>query len=182
MLTVLPVSSKGVSYGIWVLKSLVKRYEDNVVAIIQIGGEEDPEKLHSVTSFIVLLMDGFNFTAFVSHLGTMPEREDYSGTGSHYYDEFREFAMKFQGEETGVPGLFSNNSREVNQYGVKAKCMGFSWSSFFQESSNDLDFNNTKEELSREFFSDTHGMEWLMNVYKVFLINAVFTHLWEMIP
>jgi len=181
MLTVLPVSSKGVSYGIWVLKSLVKRYEDNVVAIIQIGGEEDSEKPYSTTSFIVLLMDGFNFTAFVSHLGTMPEREDYSGTGSQYYDEFREFVMKFQGEETGVPGLFSDNSREVSQYGLKAKCTGFSWSSFFFAASKDLDFDNRDEELSREFFSDMHDMDWLMNVYRVFLINSVFTHLWEVI-
>ncbi|MEG4214356.1 hypothetical protein QUA27_02750 [Microcoleus sp. Pol14C6] len=111
----------------------------------------------------------------------MPETEDYSGTGSQYYDKFREFAMKFQGTVSGVPGLFNYNSREVNQYGVKAKCMGFSWSSFFWQSSKDLDFNNREEELSREFFSDTHGMDWLMNVYKVFFINVVFTHLWEFI-
>lgn len=90
--------------------------------------------------------------------------------------------MNFQGEEIGVPGLFSKNSREVNQYGVKAKCTGFSWSSFFHKASKDLDFNNKEEELTREFFSDRHGMEWRMNVYKVFLLNAVFTHLWEIIP
>jgi hypothetical protein len=177
VLTVLPVSDPGISYGIWVLESLVKRYEENVVAIIQIGGEEDRESPSSTASFIVLLMDGFNFTAFVSDRGTMPETPDYSGTGSSYYDRFRKFALDFQGVVTGVPGFFSNNDREVNKYGVKAKAMGFAWNQFFHAAAEGGD----DEALRKEFFTNGKGMHWRMNVYKVFLVNAVFTHLWELI-
>ncbi len=177
MLTVLPVANHGISYGIWVLKNLVSRYEENVIAIIQIGGEADSKRPSSMTSFIVLLMDGFNFTAFVSHLGTSPETESYSGTGSYCYKEFRDFAMEFQGEVSGIPRLFQDNSREVNQYGFKARYVGFSWDNFFDEALKDL--NCKKENLRQEFWATEKGMDWLMNVYRVFLLNGVFTHLWE---
>ena len=181
----LPVSETGVSYGISVLEALIKRYEDNVVAIIQIGGEEDPEAPSSATSFLVLLLNGFNFSAFVSHLGTSPATEEYSGTGSAYYEEFRNLVLKFQGEVVGIPGLFSSNSRKVNKYGIQAKCMGFSWSTFFDvvyKDMIDLDimYKDTKF-LRKELFSDKKGMDWLMNVYRIFILNQVCTHLWEII-
>lgn len=185
MLTVLPVSGDGVSYGIWVLEALIKRYEDNVVTIIQIGGEEDHENPSSATSFIVLLLNGFNFSAFVSHLGTSPATEEYSGTGSAYYEEFRNLVLKFQGEVVGIPGLFSDNSREVNKYGIQAKCMGFSWHTFFgvvYKDMIDVDIMYQDQDiLTKEFFSDKKGMDWLMNVYRIFILNQVCTHLWEII-
>lgn len=180
MLTVLPVAEQGISYGIMALEKLVKRNEDNVVAIIQIGGQADSEYPTSSTSFIVLMMSGFNFTAFVSDRGTMPEGDNYSGTGSTFYQRFRDFMLDFQGEETGIPGLCSDNSREVNERGLQAKCMGFSWSQFFSEASVDLDCN--QEELEKQFFSVlAKGMDWKMNIYRLFLINAVFTQLFEVI-
>jgi len=181
MLTVLPVADMGVSYGIWVLKSLVKRYEDKVVALIQIGGDEDEEHPESSASFIVLLMNGFTFTAFVSDRATSPETETYSGTGSHYYEEFRDFILNFQGDVIGIPGLSSSNSREVNQYGIHAKCMGFSWSKFFDAISEDLGFTNENISGLRKHFNKLTTNQ-IMEAYRVFLVNAVFTHLWEFIP
>ncbi|NJM73026.1 MAG: hypothetical protein HC862_24375 [Scytonema sp. RU_4_4] len=111
MLTVLPVAGQGISYGVMALENLVKRNEDNVVAIIQIGGQADSEHPTSNTSFIVLMMSGFNFTAFVSDRGTMPEGDNYSGTGSTYYQRFRDFMLAFQGEETLMTDIFSETSR-----------------------------------------------------------------------
>ncbi|XZN89480.1 MAG: hypothetical protein ACM65M_17655 [Microcoleus sp.] len=56
--------------------------------------------------------------------------------------------------------------------------LGLAFSLQYQQT---LEFDNKDKELSREFFSDMHDMDWLMNVYRVFLINSVFTHLWEVI-
>jgi hypothetical protein len=181
MLTVLPVADKGVSYGIWVLESLVKRYEDKVVSIIQIGGEVDEKHPTSAATFIVVMMDGFTFTAFVSDRGSMPKREDYSGTGSSYYERFRKFVLDFQGEVIGVPGLNVSNDRGVNQYGIHAKCMGFSWDEFYNAISEDLGFKDgTNAEVREKFFSLTTVQK--MEAYRIFLVNAFFTHLWEVIP
>lgn len=181
MLTVLPTAPQGVPHGTWVLKSLVTRYEDKVAAIIQIGGEEDEEKPQSAASFIVLLIDGFTFTAFVNDRAALPETETYSGTGSYYYEEFRQFILDFQGEVAGSSGLTSRNSREVNQYGVQAKCMGFSWSDFFDAISKDLGFTcENVSELCEQFHELTTNQT--MEAYRIFLINAVLTRLWDIIP
>src|SRR3569832_122325 len=181
MLTVLPVVDTGVSYGIWVLESLVKRYEDKIVAIIQIGGEADEEYPASAASFIVVMMDGFTFTAFVSDRGSMPETKTYSGTGSYYYEQFRKLVLDFQGEVTGIPGLTSDNSREINQYGIRAKCMGFSWNAFLNAIREDLGFvDETNAEVREKFHSLTTAQK--MEAYRIFLINGFFTHLWEVIP
>lgn len=180
MLTVLPVAGQGISYGVMVLENLVKRNEENVVAIIQIGGQADSEHPTSSTSFIVLMMSGLNFTAFVSDRGTMPEVDNYSGTGSTFYHRFRDFMLAFQGEETLMTDIFSDSNREVNQCGLQAKCMGFSWFQFFSEASVDLDYN--QEELEKQFSPVLgKGMDWTMNIYRLFLINAVFTQLFEVI-
>jgi hypothetical protein len=111
----------------------------------------------------------------------MPEREDYSGTGSSYYDRFRKFILDFQGEVTGVPGLNVSNNREVNQYGIHAKCMGFSWNDFYNAISEELGFKEgANEEVREKFFALTTSQK--MEAYRIFLINAFFTHLWEIIP
>lgn len=178
MLTVLPVSAKGISYGIWVLKSLIRRNEDNVAAIIQVGGEADEEHPTSSTTFIVLMMKDFSFTAFVSDRSTSPASENYSGTGSAYYEEFHQFMLDFQGEVIGMPGM-SSNSREVNQHGIRAACFGFSWDNFFDSICHDFDCPD-ENIMKQDFYRWTTNRQ--MEAYKVFLINSVFTHLWEIIP
>jgi len=178
MISVLPAGLRGNERGTKVLEDLMVHHEDKVRAIIEIGGyymDDFGEPIpYTRGTFIILINERFNFTAFVA------DRIKRPGLGAkpdNFYYKFQEFISEF---------MTKINNKGINECGFLAEHLEFDWDTFYENISRD--FGYTSENISelRKVFNNESLDAWTINkrmeAYRIFLMNCVFTRLYESVP
>jgi hypothetical protein len=177
MFTVLPISRRGDRFGGEHLTNLMVHHRSKVRAIIEIGGcyMDDFGELvpYTRTTFIVLMIDTvFNFTAFVADRIKVPEPEN---TGAYrFYNKFEKFISEFMKDD---------DNKGIYERDFFVARLDFNWETFYEEISRDFGYTDENVSELRNLFNNESLGAWTINktmeAYRSFLVNCVFTKLYE---